>query len=200
VGFWNLHALAQALLPLIQNEGEDPEAASERALDAIEPYKQAFSDRFTALMRAKLGLQQAREEDTALIDDWLRLLAATQVDYTIAHRRLSRLALNEDPALLRDLFLDRAAFDAWALRYRERLQAEASVDSERSRRMLALNPAVVLRNHLAEGAIRAAQAGDFSETQRLLAVLQRPCDEPALASDADFPPDWAQTLEVSCSS
>ena len=138
-------------------------------------------------MRAKLGLQQAREEDTSLIDDWLRLLAATQVDYTIAHRRLSRLALNEDPALLRDLFLDRAAFDAWALRYRERLQAEASVDSERSRRMLALNPAVVLRNHLAEGAIRAAQAGDFSETQRLLAVLQRPCDEPALASDAGLP-------------
>ncbi len=66
--------------------------------------------------------------------------------------------------------------------------------------MCAVNPAVVLRNHLAEGAIRAARVGDFSETQRLLQALQRPFDEPMQASDAAFPPDWAHTLEVSCSS
>ncbi|MCV2421510.1 protein adenylyltransferase SelO [Paucibacter sp. DJ2R-2] len=200
MAFWNLHALAQALLPLIQNEGEDPEAASERALDAIEPYKQAFSDHFIALMRAKLGLLSEQTEDTALIDDWLRLLAATQVDYTIAHRRLSRFGLHDDTGALRDLFLDRDAFDAWAQRYRQRLQTEASQDGARQAAMRAVNPAVVLRNHLAEGAIRAAQAGDFSETQRLLQVLQRPFDDPKQASDAAFPPDWAQTLEVSCSS
>jgi len=200
MAFWNLHALAQALLPLIQNEGEDPEAASERALDAIEPYKQAFSDHFTALMRAKLGLQSAQAEDIALIDDWLRLLAATQVDYTIAHRRLSRFGLRDDPGALRDLFLERDAFDAWAQRYRQRLQEESSQDGPRQAAMRAVNPAVVLRNHLAEAAIRAAQGGDFSETQRLLQVLERPFDDPTQASDAAFPPDWAQTLEVSCSS
>ena len=66
--------------------------------------------------------------------------------------------------------------------------------------MNAVNPAVVLRNHLAETAIRQAESGDFSEVRRLLEVLRRPYDEPAQASDAGFPPDWANDLEVSCSS
>jgi uncharacterized protein YdiU (UPF0061 family) len=68
-----------------------------------------------------------------------------------------------------------------------------------------VNPWVVLRNHLAEEAIRAAQAGDPGEVARLLKVLQWPFDEEsAQAADhvkyAGFPPDWAQHLEVSCSS
>ena len=64
-----------------------------------------------------------------------------------------------------------------------------------------VNPSVVVRNHLAESAIRQAQAGDFSEVQRLLKVLENPFDEQHdTSADADFPPDWAQHIEVSCSS
>ena len=63
------------------------------------------------------------------------------------------------------------------------------------------NPKVVRRNHLAQAAIERAQQGDFSATQRLLTVLERPFDEqPAHEADAGFPPVWAGTLEVSCSS
>ena len=54
---------------------------------------------------------------------------------------------------------------------------------------------------LAEPAIRRAREGDFSEVQRLLKVLQRPFDEqPEHEADAGLPPDWAQQIEVSCSS
>ena len=66
-----------------------------------------------------------------------------------------------------------------------------------------VNPKFVLRNHLAEGAIRAAQAGDFSEVQRLQSALQHPFDEQSADTSnryAGFPPDWAQSIEVSCSS
>jgi uncharacterized protein YdiU (UPF0061 family) len=64
-----------------------------------------------------------------------------------------------------------------------------------------VNPKYVLRNHLAEVAIQQAQTGDFTETQRLLKVLERPFDEqPEHSVYADFPPDWAQSIEVSCSS
>lgn len=191
VAFWNLHALAQALLPLIDGPAE---AAGETLLEALEVYKTAFPAALMARMRAKLGLAQAMDGDQALVDDWLKLMAAGRVDFTIAFRRLA------DLGAVRDLFLDREAFDAWALRYRQRLAAEGSIEAERAGRMNRVNPAVVLRNHLAESAIRQAQAGDFSEIQRLLKVLQRPYDAPVLASDAGFPPDWAQHLEVSCSS
>ena len=67
--------------------------------------------------------------------------------------------------------------------------------------MLKTNPRYVLRNHLGELAIRAAQAKDFSVVANLLAVLERPFDEhPEHVAFADFPPDWAQGISVSCSS
>lgn len=195
VAFWNLHALAHGLLPLIG----DPDAA----LAALEPYKTAFPAALLKRLRAKLGLRAERDEDRELADDLLRLMAAGRADFTITFRRLAGFASAEDAdnAALRDLFLDRAAFDAWALRYRTRLLAEASDDAERAARMNRVNPKFVLRNHLAEVAIRQARAGDFGETARLLAVLERPFDEqPGQEAYADFPPDWAQHLEVSCSS
>ena len=89
--------------------------------------------------------------DTALIDDLMTLLAKEHSDFTILFGRLARFDSSEaasNPAL-RDLFIDRAAFDAWAQRYAQRLRAEASVDSERAVRMQRVNPSVVLRNHLA---------------------------------------------------
>jgi uncharacterized protein YdiU (UPF0061 family) len=190
VGFWNLHALAQAFMPLV-NDGD-------ALIAALDVYKTAFPQTLTDKMRAKLGLGTTQDGDKLLIDDWLKLMADARADFTISFRRLSRFG--EAPEALRDLFINRAAFDAWALRYQQRLAADERGDAERQQAMLAVNPAVVLRNHLAEGAIRQAQAGDFSEITRLLKVLQRPYDEPMLASDAAFPPDWAQTLEVSCSS
>ncbi len=189
VAFWNLHALAQALLPLMPGE---PEAAGERLLEAVESYREAFAQAMLQRMGAKLGLAQAGPEDQALIDDLLKLMGASRADFTQSFRRLARADFNG----LRDLFIDREALDAWLARWQARTASERDAHA----RMLAANPAVVLRNHLAEGAIRAAQAGDFSETARLLKVLSRPFDEPDLPSDAALPPDWAQHLEVSCSS
>lgn len=200
VAMWNLHALAQAMLPLIALGNEVTDATGELALEALEPYRTLFPAALEARMRAKLGLATARDDDRALIDDWLKLLASERTDFTIAWRRLGAWT-PADPSAVRDLFVDRSAFDAWAARYERRLAAEGSIDADRRQRMDRVNPKFVLRNHLCENAIRAAQAGDFAETRRLLKVLERPCDEQVEASAyADFPPDWAQQLEVSCSS
>jgi serine/tyrosine/threonine adenylyltransferase len=139
----------------------------------------------------------------------MRLMAADHADFSITFRRLagfnSATGATGAPSAandaLRDMFIDRAAFDAWGLRYAARLQAENSVDAERAARMNRVNPKFVLRNHLCETAINQAREGDFSEVQRLMKVLQRPFDEqPEFEADAGFPPDWASQLEVSCSS
>jgi uncharacterized protein YdiU (UPF0061 family) len=68
--------------------------------------------------------------------------------------------------------------------------------------MRAVNPKYVLRNHLGELAIRQARTGDFSGVARLLAVLQDPFAEHPQAHDefAGLPPDWASSIEISCSS
>jgi uncharacterized protein YdiU (UPF0061 family) len=195
--FWNLHALAQALLPLIVD--------SDLALAAIEPYKATFAGALLARWSAKLGLRTRQDGDRELIDDLLRRMAADRCDFTITFRRLAAFSTKPGAsnAPVRDLFIDREAFDLWASRYAGRLRLEASVDADRATAMNRVNPKFVLRNHLAETAIRKTQAGDFTEVDRLLTVLRNPCDEQdAAASDAyaGFPPDWAQSIEVSCSS
>ncbi len=195
VAFWNLHALAQGLLALI-GEPDD-------ALEALEVYKTTFSHALEQKMRAKLGLSTEQDADRDLVDGLLKRMAADRSDFNISFRRLAHFSTAEGAvnASVRNLFIDREAFDAWAAQYSARLRAEGSVDAERAARMNRVNPQYVLRNHLAEVAIREAQAGDFTETQRLLKVLERPFDEqPEHAAYADFPPAWAQTIEVSCSS
>ena len=202
MGYWNLRALAQALAPLVPGTDEDVQPL----VDVLQRYEARFPQAMTERWRAKLGLRSEQPGDGELAVDWLRLMDAGKVDFTIAFRRLcgfASQALPSDPANapVRDLFLDRAAFDAWAERYRQRLIAEASLDAERAQRMRGVNPVYVLRNHLADGAIRQAQRGDFSEVQRLHRLLQTPFVEQAgCEADADFPPAWAQSIEVSCSS
>ncbi len=201
VAFWNLHALAQALLPLIDD--------SDAALEALEIYKDVFAQTMLTRWRAMLGLRATEDADRELIDDLLRRMASDRSDFTITFRRLCSFdsAPGASNTALRDLFIDRETFDAWAQRYAERLARENSVDAERALRMRAVNPKYVLRNHLAEVAIRSAQEGNFDETERLLKVLRHPFDEQVAGVSAEqaevyagFPPEWAQSIEVSCSS
>ena len=193
VAFWNLHALAQGLLATVEGPAE---AAGERLLAALEPYKAEYARAMLQAWRGKLGLCAEEPDDQPLIDDLLRLMATDHTDFTIAFRRLSA-----GPAAARDVFVDRNAFDAWALRYAARLARENSDAAECAVRMNRVNPKYILRNHLAQTAIERAQQGDFSELRRLQSVLERPFDEqPGCEAYADHPPAWAGQVEVSCSS
>ena len=202
MAYWNLHALAQALVPLIEGDSEQVTAV---LTEALSHYPDEFARQLGQRMRAKLGLTTAMDGDQALIDDLMRLMARTQVDYTLTWRLLAdhRIGVSGDsaPEPVRDLFLDGAAFDAWTARYDTRLRAEGSTDAERGARMRAVNPKYILRNHLAEIAIQRAEAGDYTEVQRLHSVLTRPFDEqPEHDAYAALPPDWAGSLAISCSS
>ena len=195
IAHWNLYCLAQAMLPLFEME---------QALEALGEYDEAFEQKNSSLMRAKLGLAAAQPEDDTLTKDTLKLLHDSRADYTVFFRRLANFeaAPGADNAPLRDLFIDRDAFAAWATRYSTRLAAEAGAPAERKARMDRVNPKYVLRNHLAETAIRkAADERDYSEIERLMRLLARPYDEqPAMQSYAEPPPQWASALSVSCSS
>jgi uncharacterized protein YdiU (UPF0061 family) len=192
---WNCYALGQAMVPLIGDV--------DTVKDALAVFQPTFEKKIAALWRAKLGLVSARDDDDALVRELLTLMAKGRVDFPVFFRRLSNLK-REDPSAdepLRDLFIDRAGFDAWLVKYRARLEVEQSIDAARKSAMDQVNPKFVLRNHLAQIAIQKAQQKDFSEVQRLLHILQRPFDEqPEYESYAALPPDWAAGISVSCSS
>ena len=195
IGNWNCQALAQALSPLIGSV-DDTNAA-------LAQYPAIYRQKWTDLMRQKLGLHTEHENDLDLIAGFFTLLQSNQADFTLSFRNLSKLSLQKttNDELLRDLFIDRDSLDNWLQAYRDRLTLEHSDDKRRQAGMLAVNPKYVLRNYLAQVAIEKAQNKDFSEVRKLLQILEKPFDEQEEYDQyADLPPDWARHLEVSCSS
>jgi serine/tyrosine/threonine adenylyltransferase len=195
IGQWNCHALGQAMLPLIGNV-KDTEAA-------LAIYPSAYEQKWSQLLHQKFGLELNQDGDDKLFDSFFDLMQANHADFTLVFRRLGSISKHDakQDETLRDLFIDRPALDAWLANYRTRLQAEPTSDEQRKTAMNAVNPKYVLRNYLAQIAIEKAQKKDFSEVDKLLKILEHPFDEqPENESYAALPPDWANELEVSCSS
>ncbi len=199
IGLFNLSCLAQAMLPLIDDQSG--EEAAEKAKQLLAEYQPAYLAHYYQGMAAKLGLQSFREGDEKLISSLFALMEKA-VDFTNFFRRLSEVGQTADgDGGLADMFIDRAGFAAWYQDYLARLETENSAVESRRRQMLAVNPKFILRNYLAQQVIESAEQGDFSELETLHDLLQKPFDEqPELAHYAAEPPDWARHIDLSCSS
>jgi uncharacterized protein YdiU (UPF0061 family) len=98
-----------------------------------------------------------------------------------------------------DLFLDAQPIEQWLDTYTHRLSSQNLQAA--ALLMLQNNPKFVLRNHLGEEAIQKAKTGDFFEIDTLLHLLHSPYDEHSgYDRYANFPPSWASSIEISCSS
>ncbi|MFM8803256.1 MAG: hypothetical protein ACKOK8_05020, partial [Planctomycetia bacterium] len=100
---------------------------------------------------------------------------------------------------------DRGPLAAWLARYQDRIRAEGLPDAIRRDQMNAVNPLYVPRNYLAQLAIDAAEAGNFSLVREMLDVLRRPyVEQPGRDRYAAKRPDWARHRAgcsmLSCSS
>lgn len=176
IALWNLARLADALLPLID---EAQEKAVALAQGALEKFKGWFEQAFEERLRAKLGLDSPEDGDAALAEDFLGLLAESQVDFTLAWRRLCEAADGDDAALLA-LFGDPDAVTGWLARWRERSARDGAAGDARDQaaRMRAANPIHIPRNHLVEAVIRAAvDRGDLAPFEELLEVVSDPFTE-----------------------
>ncbi len=195
---WNLARLAETLLPLQADLGD--EASVQRAVAGANEALDAFEGEYDAALRcgqrAKLGLAQAREDDGALADDWLALLQRERVDFTLAWRRLGDAALGDETPL-RALFGDPHAPGEWLARWRARCAADdaaagvaGAAAAGRAQRIRRVSPYVIARNHRVEQALAAASDDDdLGPFERLLAALRRPYDEaPDLAPYAQPAP------------
>jgi uncharacterized protein YdiU (UPF0061 family) len=170
---WNLARLAETLLPLLD---ADPERAVSLAEDMLAHFATCFRERWLWGLRAKLGLTRAEEGDLALGERFLTLLQQQRVDFTLAFRRLCDAADAPASLSVRSLFDAPEAFDAWAVDWRRRLDAEGVPAAERAQAMRHANPLYIPRNHLIEEAIAAAVQGDFGLVAELVEVLSRPFD------------------------
>ena len=170
---WNLARLAETLLPLFDVETD---AAVAAATDVLQSFTDRYHGYWTDGMRAKLGLGAAQAGDGELIDELLALLHGQQVDFTSCFRALSSSILGET-APARSLFVERSAFDGWAVRWRTRLSSQTRDPQSIAAAMDRVNPVYIPRNHQVEAALAAATADDLGPFRRLLGVLAQPFEE-----------------------
>ena len=185
---WNLAQLAQSLLLLL---GDDERSAISAAKSSIEAYTKIYEQAWLAGMRQKLGFFEAHDEDRALIEELLDLMAQNSADFTLTFRGLSDLNMSvgaQDEHLRKQFDLP-ASLDDWLVQWRQRLLSENSVDLDRQQAMRAKNPAFIPRNHLIEEVIQAALKGDFKPFNKLRAVLVNPFEDQPDAAHYARPPN-----------
>jgi hypothetical protein len=183
IAHWNLRALALTLSELI---------TTDVLLEKLTEYEEHFGAKYRALMRAKLALSREEEGDDQLIGDLLTLMARTRADYTLSFRRLG----GEDAEWLALFGEANPDAEAWLSRYRVRGEGEdvAGLDL--------INPAYVLRNWVAETAIRAVEDNnDVVTLDRIFNIVRAPFEKHDGGEAFAAPPPPAMCdLEVSCSS
>jgi len=178
IGLWNLTALAESLQPLI------PKEKLEKILNK---YVSFYQKEYYSLMHAKLGITNNANE---LIDHFLTLLQIHQVDYTIFFRKLSNFDIND----IFPMFNQDSDFKQWFKKYEKLINQD-------NEKMKQVNPKFILRNYMAENAIKKAAEEDYSEIENLLKLLSHPFEEQEKFEHyALTPPAWSKEICISCSS
>ena len=215
IAMWNLHQLANALVPLI--------GQTEPFEEGLADYARSFNDGWQSMIARKLGLDRYEPDtDEDLVAELMAVLQMVETDMTIFYRRLADVPLERGTEQVSDeerfapLFdayyaLDqmtpdqRQRLDNWLRTYQQRVAKDATPDALRRARMNAVNPKYVLRNYLAQLAIDRAERDDFSLIHELLELLRHPYDDqPGQEHHAAKRPEWARHRAgcsmLSCSS
>ncbi len=194
VAHWNLGCLAQALSTVVSDH--------DALTDCLKRYAEAFNHLHVDVFLKKLGLPENLQNGNDFVGKTLQMLHESKADMTVFFRRLSNAVVSGDFTPCADVCINPVAFNAWLPSYQVACEQSNQTVAARSAAMLAVNPKYILRNHLAEIAIRkATDEHDYSEISTLLKILENPFDEQtAYEAYAALPPAWAAGLEVSCSS
>jgi uncharacterized protein YdiU (UPF0061 family) len=170
MALWNLTRLAEALLPLFD---EDRAKAIAMAESQLEKFMPQFESQFEIRMLAKLGIFERRENDADFIAATLQHLTDTQADFT-------NFFLELDPAAMEN--------SSWHKTWKTRLAEQAQPSAEVAALMARSNPVVIARNHRVAEALKAADDNDLAPLQIILAALKAPFDQGLRGSELTKPP------------
>ncbi len=190
---WNLARLAEAMLPLFDEDGD---RAVELATEVLQSFPERFQNAWSTAMHTKLGLVAGDPDGDVLVADLLALMHEQRVDYTSCLRSLSA-AVRGDATPARSLFNEPETFDAWSARWTARLGDDRDAIADA---MDSVNPVYIPRNHVVEEVLTAASWGDVGAFDDLLDAVTQPFDErPGLGRYATpAPPDLVAGYRTFC--
>lgn len=167
MAFWNLRVLANALLPLID---QDEEIAGAKAHKVLKQFPDAFSREYFEMMGNKLGFVNQGEGVRDLVQECLMLLANRQVDYTNFFTELRR------GGELISKLREEEEFETWYAKW-EMARVNGASISESEALMAKTNPVVIPRNHRVEEVLNAAVSGDMAPFHKFMDELASPYDD-----------------------
>ncbi|RUO79215.1 protein adenylyltransferase SelO [Pseudidiomarina taiwanensis] len=171
IGQWNLARLAESMLALID---PDTDTAIKQVTLVLNAFPKMYEHYYDQLFAQKLGLYQISDNSRALVKDFLELLEAAELDFTLAFRYLS----DPDDSRRQPFFAAAENWPQWHSRWQAELAQQGLSATELSQRLQATNPAYIPRNHLIEQVIQdVLETGKLEAFQLLLEALQNPFDE-----------------------
>ena len=190
IAIWNLSRFAEALLPIAVG---DPAREIPQFQAVIESFSEEFNRHWLQLMSGKLGFSRHEGEDLELIQELLSVMQKHRLDFHSTWLQLTDSVDTQNPGL------NLPPLQAWAMRWKERLQRESESTSIIQTRMKPFNPIVIPRNYRVEEALSAAEAGNFDPFWRLVSAVQKPFeDSTAHRALAASPPADREPYQTFC--
>ncbi len=176
IALWNLTRFAEALIPILDN---NEDKAIELASKSLNQFNSLFKSLWLSMMRSKLGIFNAEDDDLILAQNLLNGMELNKMDFTNTFQELSKILMNfnnESNSLPPSLNNDNLIrwIKNWFLRLKR--QPQSALDSITL--MQSKNPTYIPRNHLVEKALfHASVENDLNYFNRFLNALKTPYQE-----------------------
>ena len=159
---WNLARLADAILPLLD---EDQNKAIEVGEGIIHSFKEKYEKKFHKMMKKKLGLITDEADDVILIQELLDTMEKNNLDYTNTFRDLMNDKINNE------------TLKNFHAKWKIRIDKQNRSHEEVLTLMRNVNPVVIPRNHKVEESLKEAHKGNLVSLNNLLNALKDPYTE-----------------------
>lgn len=172
---WNLMRLAETLLLLVDEDGDE-------AIKLVQPLFDEFEGRFNELWKinhlAKIGINLEQDGDEELLNELMAWIEKYKPDFTHTFRGLADSFLHEDAVFQTE------AFKSWKVKWLKRISAVDMYEEI----IRDKNPSIIPRNHLVEKAlIEGSDAEDLTFFNSFLEKLKNPYNSYELEEFQSFP-------------
>nr|MBP7370173.1 YdiU family protein [Arenimonas sp.] len=173
---WNLARLGNALFPLINDV--------EPLQKSLSAYNRNFYHQWNLILANKLGLRlETLQGNPLCYSQLVHVLSALQMDFNLFFDALTRIAQcghrysspqSINAILACSYFTEPNAeeLSSWLILYQSLVDQDSLVD--RATSMRAVNPVFILRNHLVQDVIEAAEQGNYQPLQDIFKRLKTP--------------------------
>jgi len=170
---WNLSKLAEALIPLVD---DNEQKSIEKLTEVLQVIMPSYEKYFYSEMGEKLGIDSINQNNINLVKDYLKILDSNSIDFTLSFRDLSKI-LNKTKNIDDSVFKNSDDFKKWTQDWMIKIITEKTNLNDITKKMDLTNPCYIPRNHIIEDALENAVNGDMNLINEMLELFKNPFDE-----------------------